>query len=149
LKITVMSLLSVCVLVLAVGTCLGQSGAEKVKAEVLQAENARLKAVVAGDTAALEKIFSDDLTYVHSSGVIDTKAKFIAKLKAGELKYESMQHQDPVVRIYGNTALINGRSAVRALSGGTMQQMTLLFTEVYVKQKGVWQMVCWQSLRLP
>ena len=51
------------------------------------AADARVAALVAGDVAALGAILSDDLHYVHSSGVADTKEAFLANLVSGKTKY--------------------------------------------------------------
>jgi hypothetical protein len=41
--------------------------------EALKAEEARFKAQMSGDGAAMNKLFGDDLVYIHSSTVVDTK----------------------------------------------------------------------------
>jgi len=51
------------------------------------AADARVAALVAGDVAALGAILSDDLHYVHSNGVADTKEAFLANLVSGKTKY--------------------------------------------------------------
>ncbi|HMG12758.1 MAG TPA: hypothetical protein VK571_06270, partial [Gemmatimonadaceae bacterium] len=53
------------------------SGAQEVSGtitveEALQAEDARFKAQMSGDGAAMKKLFGDDLVYIHSSTVVDT-----------------------------------------------------------------------------
>ena len=52
--------------------------------EILAAEKGWAKAVIARDFAALEKIYHDGLIYAHSTGTIETKAEYMAKLRSGK-----------------------------------------------------------------
>ena len=48
--------------------------------EALKAEEARFKAQMSGDAVAMNKLFGDDLVYIHSSTVVDSKKSFIESL---------------------------------------------------------------------
>src|SRR5436190_11375648 len=56
-------------------------------AAVTAADEARVAAMREGDREKLTAIFSDDLRYAHSSGVVDTKASFTDVLATGKTKY--------------------------------------------------------------
>lgn len=117
---------------------------------VRAAETARIAALVANDFAALDRILGDDLTYTHSSAQTDTKAQFIDALKAGKTRYVAMDPIDPQVRVYGTTAVMNGRMNVRILTNGQpVPLIPLTFTSVWVQRDGRWQFVAWQSTRVP
>lgn len=60
--------------------------------EITAAEKAWAKAVTALDYATLEKILSPDLVYAHSTGVIEAKTQYLAKLKSGTQKYDVIYH---------------------------------------------------------
>jgi ketosteroid isomerase-like protein len=125
---------------------------DRIRDEVLQAENARVQAVLKADLAALDPMLASDLTYCHASGVVDEKKQLLDKIKSGELKYEAFQHRDQAVRVYGNTAVLTGVTALRLgapAQGGTALDAVMRFTAVYVKQNGRWQLVAWQTTRLP
>ena len=47
------------------------------------ADDERVAATMAGDRTRLAAIFSDDLRYARSSGVVDTKTSYIAALASG------------------------------------------------------------------
>ena len=122
---------------------------QQVEQEIWQLETRRFEAVVRGDVAALEGILSDDLTYTHATGVFETKAEFLGKIKSGQLKYESFGPEDFRVRVYGPAAVITGIARVKVQVGGQPLSFRLRFTDVYVKRDGRWQMVAWQATRLP
>jgi ketosteroid isomerase-like protein len=115
--------------------------------EIRQLEGRRLRAMMDADTAALDRILGDDLTYTHSNGAVDTKASFLAAIKSGKLKYESVT-TDGQVRVQGDTAVVTGRGAMRVRAGDRQLDMAVRFTDVYVKRDGRWQMITWQSTRI-
>jgi uncharacterized protein YciI len=120
-------------------------GAEQ---EIRELEARRFKAMTDQDTAALDRLLSDDLTYTHSSARVDSKAQFISSIRSGELKYLSIVPDDLKVRVYGNTAVVTGRAAIKVENHDRPTTMELRFTDTYVLQGGGWQMVAWESTRI-
>lgn len=117
-------------------------------APALEADRARFEAQVKGDVAALDKLLASDLTYVHSSGVVETKDEFVAAIKSGKYKYKSIVPEGVTVRSHGDTALVHGKATIEAVSSGRDVHVVLVFTDVWVKRDGRWQMVSWHSTRL-
>jgi ketosteroid isomerase-like protein len=122
---------------------------QQAEQEIRQREARRFEAIVRGDFAALDDILSDDLSYTHATGVHETKAEFVAKLKSGQLKYESLTPEDTLVRVYGTTGVVTGVARVKVQVKGEPLSFHLRFTDVYVKKDGRWQMVAWHATRLP
>lgn len=122
---------------------------QQTEQEIRRQEARRFEAIVRGDVAALEQILSDDLTYTHATGVFETKAEFIGKMKSGQLKYEAFAPEDIRVRVYGTTGVVTGLARVKVQVKGEPLSFQLRFTDVYVKKDGRWQMVAWQATRLP
>jgi len=116
---------------------------------VVNIEKERFAALVSKDYAYLDKVLADDLYYCHSNGLIDTKSSFVQSIKDGKLTYQEMVPEELKVRIYGKTAVITGQCAAKVLSNGQQLNTRFRFTDVYVKNKAGWQMVSWQSLRIP
>jgi ketosteroid isomerase-like protein len=134
------------VALVAAGKNPGASAAEEVQA----VERERVGALVAADVAALERLLGDDLTYTHSTGWVETKAQHLESVRTGALKYEKMEHSGVQARVYGAAAVLTGRSDVRVRSPrGGIIEMQIRFTGVYVKRAGRWQLVAWQSTRIP
>lgn len=115
---------------------------------IITTEKQRFDAQVSKDYAVLEKVLADDLIYNHSNGNSDNKQSFIQSLREGKANYTSIEPQQQRVRLYGNTAVVNGQCAVKMNNNNTPTEFTLRYTDVYVKKGNQWQMVTWQSLRL-
>jgi hypothetical protein len=116
--------------------------------EVESAENRRFEAMLRSDVEALGRLLADDLIYTHSNGIVDTKARYLESLKSGDLKYISIEREDVKLRVYGNTAVITGRGLFKARSRGQELNSRLRFTDVWVRNRGAWRMVAWQSTRI-
>ena len=116
--------------------------------EVLQVQLERMEAFVNRDFAVLNKIMAKEMTYTHTSARLDTKAEMIGFMESGRLRYESMERQEANVRLYGETAVVTGRSRIHVVSGGADLRFGLVFLEVFARKDGRWQSVAWQSTRL-
>ena len=120
-----------------------------IEKQIVELERERLRAMINADSEALNSILSDDLTYIHTTTREDSKKSLIDSLASGRLSYKSMDTDGVKVRIYGDAAVVTGSAAIKVSSGGRLLEFSILFTDVYAKQEGRWQMVAWQSTRKP
>jgi hypothetical protein len=120
---------------------------------VLTAEQTRVAALDAQDVPTLEKLLADDLTYVHASGKVDTKATYLAAIRSGQLHYYSWQPRSMQVRALGkDAAVINGEYAVRVADTRVQPRpfdINIFILSVYARRDGRWQQIAWQSTRDP
>jgi ketosteroid isomerase-like protein len=119
--------------------------AAEVEREVLEADAARVKALVENDVDALEALLADDLTYVHSNGMLDSKASYIDGLRSGRSRYLTMDMSEVSVRSVGDTGLINARFNARVKVGDREVNPVARVLIVYAKRDGRWQMIAWES----
>jgi hypothetical protein len=127
-------------------TAPAQAGPE---AELRRTELARFEAQVKGDTAALRRLLGDDLTYVHSNALTETKDHFIESVAIRRIGYDSVVPLEMGHRVFGATAVGNGKVRVQVQMNGQTIRVDLLFTTVHVRRSGRWQLVAWQSTRVP
>jgi ketosteroid isomerase-like protein len=114
----------------------------KAEEEVRQAENARREAILQNDTAALDRLMANSYMATLDAGDVKTKADEIALDREGSRKIESWEASDVVIRLYGNTAVVTGRAAVKdSLRDEGMRDFTFRFTHVWIKLDGRWQLV--------
>src|SRR6266436_7656059 len=78
--------------------------------EIKNLEETRNQAVLHGDVAALDRMTSDDYTFVTLRGEMRTKSDIRKGFASGSFHYESRHISDLKVRIYENTAIATGRS---------------------------------------
>jgi len=117
--------------------------------EALKAEQDRYAAQMKGDAAAMQRLIGDDLVYIHSSTVQDTKASFIESIRSGNVKYRTMKRGDVKVRTYGCIAIVSGGANFGVTVKGEDRTLNLLFHAVYAKRAAGIKFVSWQATKLP
>jgi len=116
--------------------------------EALKAEDSRYAAQTKSDFDALERLYGDDLVYVHSTAVVDSKASYIERQRSG-LHYRVMRPSDVKVRVFGCLAIITGRGDYEVTQNGQDSSPHLLFTAVWAKRGPNVQFVSWESTPIP
>jgi ketosteroid isomerase-like protein len=117
--------------------------------DIMQCDDRRFKAMVRGDLAALRMVLADSLTYTHSSGVHDTKAQFLGSLTIGQLSYKTIIPEARSVCVYGGVGIVTGTARMEIRARGQDTRYRIRYLAVYVKAQDRWQLVAWQSTRLP
>ena len=113
------------------------------------ADDKRMAAMKSGDRAGLSVIFSDELRYAHSSGVVDTKPSFIETLSSGKTKYLSFDYEERNFTFpSSDIALMTGRVRIRTTAAETTTENFLSFLAVWREEKGQWRFLAWQSCKL-
>lgn len=123
----------------------GQADADAVKASELR----RFEVTTGKDYKTLATLLGDDLVYTHSSAAVDSKASYLESLTSGRVTYKVIKPTDLQVRVFGDLAIIHGVAAMNVDANGQAIVNTLRFTDVWAKRDGRWQMIAWQSTRLP
>jgi len=123
--------------------------AEKLTA-IQAADELRMSAMKSGDRVQLATVFSDDLRYAHSNGVVDTKASFIEVLASGKTKYQLFEYQERNFTFPSpGIALMSGRVRVRASTADSTMDSVLSFLSVWREEQEQWRFLAWQSCRMP
>jgi ketosteroid isomerase-like protein len=116
--------------------------------DVRAAERSWAKAVSAGDAATLNKILGDELIYAHSTGIVDSKKDYIAKIMSGRQKYEGVDHQSMTVKLYGGTAITHSRVHMWGVNQSGKFDDRLMMLHVWLKTALGWQLVAHQTSKL-
>ena len=125
------------------------AGAEDAAA-LIAADEVRVAAMKAADKASLEKVFSDELHYAHSSGVVDLKAELVEAVASGRTKYVGIDYEERKFTFPApGVALMAGRARVQAVSAKGPMDAVLSYLAVWRKEGGEWKFLAWQSCKMP
>ena len=113
--------------------------------EIRALEEERNRAIVHGDAATLERMTSDDYTFVTLRGEMRTKAQIVQTFRAGAAKYQSRDISDLNIRVYGDAAVVTGRAIQKGAENGKDYSGDYWFTRVYVRKGGRWTTVALQT----
>jgi len=88
-------------------------------AALLALEQRRQQALICADVSALRALLAEDLTHIHSTGLVHTKAQFIQHIQTMG-GFANISRAEPEVQVYGDIALLTGatRNTVRLLDSG-------------------------------
>jgi hypothetical protein len=117
--------------------------------DALAAEDARYAAQVGEDFIAMEQLLADDLIYIHSSTVIDSKRSYIDSLQSRAVTYLSMKRSDVSVRILGCVAVITGLGNFDVRLNGKELSVEVRFHSLWARRDGRLQFASWQATRTP
>ena len=115
---------------------------------VRRLDDARIKAMLAGDGAGLARVFSDEVVFVHSDGRSESKADYIKNLTAGDTAYADLKTAEVTARqIAPDVVVLAGAQEMRKKLGPTWSEIKLRFMSVWRNERGTWRMVAWQSMK--
>ncbi len=116
---------------------------------IIDLDKKRMTAMGQKDAATLNELLSDDLIYTHSSARQDTKQSLIDAMVSGKTVYTSVVPSDVKAQDCGDAVVLTGVARISVNSGGNTMNFGVRFTDVYANKGGRWQMVTWQSTKLP
>jgi len=98
-------------------------------------------AVVKADVAFLERVLHEDYTHHRPRGTVENRAQYLENRKARRVDFESLASEEITVRVYGDTAVVTGRSTARGKDQHGAMDEERRWTRVLVRRDGRWQFV--------
>lgn len=121
-----------------------------VESEIRNAERALYEAMIANDGAALAALTSDDLVYVHSTSVAETRTEWLAGVARGLYDYKAIESRGVTIKTYGEVAVMHGIVDMSVATGGRPDEpLHLRFVLVWAREAGRWRLTLRQTTRIP
>src|SRR5581483_12275232 len=133
-----------CISMLVPGICFSQPASKSAaqhdtgkdsEALILRLTHEVLDAELKSDRAAMDRLFTDNYTHTHQSGVFQNKAEFIAMFAPGAQKYRIAEISEVQIRLFGTSAILNGHENINGHH--------YLFSCFWVQEQGTWRMAAW------
>jgi ketosteroid isomerase-like protein len=123
-------------------------------AELTKLLNDFLAGASRNDALMHERFWADDLIYTRSAGVRVNKAEVMNNVRSEPAPKPTdpktiYTAEDIRIQQYGDTAVVAFRLVATTDTGGTKHVANLLNSGTFVKRNGKWQVVNWQSTRMP
>lgn len=113
--------------------------------ELSRLEDAWNEAHLKGDSAALDKLWGEELVVTVPKMPSFSKAQSLAVWKTGRFKFERYQTSDVRIKVLGDVAIATGRVQRTRRMGDRKMEDDWLFTKTYVRTKGGWQVVAYHA----
>lgn len=118
--------------------------------EVASAVEKMRTALLAEDVATLKSLTSEDLTYGHSSGVIENQEQFLEVFASKKTDYQKWDISDLSITFHGKElAMVRHNVIADFASNGNVTTLNLGLMMVWVKEKGTWKLLARQAFRRP
>lgn len=115
---------------------------------IKQLEQDLADAIMAGDADKVARIIADDWAGLGYDGRKASKESFLAGVKAGRDKIESVELGPMEVKLLGNVAVVQGSDIEKSVINGKDTSGTWLWMDVFERRNGVWVVVRSQSARM-
>ena len=117
--------------------------------EVGSAERELYQAMIARDVPLLRDMLADDLVYMHSNGVAESKEAYVEGVAGGLYEYDAIETRYVQHWSHGNVVVRTG--LIRMVVGERdkpKSEAALLFTTLW-RREGRWRLVLRQTTRAP
>jgi ketosteroid isomerase-like protein len=111
------------------------------KSELTKLINDLNQAIVKRDIAFLERVLHEDFTHYRPRGTVENRKQYLEDRKTGRVAFDSLVAEDIKVRLYGDTAVVTYRSAAKGKDPQGEFDEQRLWTRVFVRRDGRWQLV--------
>ena len=106
-------------------------------------------AMIDPTAAALKSITSKDLSYGHSSGLMENQTEFIEALVSGKSDFKSIVLSDQSIALSGkNIALVRHKLKGETFNAGVVGALNLGVLLIWSKEKGEWKLLARQGFKL-
>ncbi len=90
------------------------------------------------DIDTMREIVSEDMIFVHMSGMRQTREDYFADVADGSLTYYTIGMADPVIEIDGDHAIVTYTSILNANAYGAKGTFRMKGSHHYEKRDGAW-----------
>ncbi|WP_341890638.1 nuclear transport factor 2 family protein [Variovorax sp. YR752] len=127
----------------------GSSSSASAEPAVAAAAERLRVAMVDPTPAALRALVSDDLSYGHSGGKVDTQASFISDLLDRKSDFVAIAITDQTIKVVdGHTAIVRHTLTADTNDSGKPGKVALKILGIWQKQGGEWKLLARQAVRL-
>jgi ketosteroid isomerase-like protein len=113
--------------------------------EIIDMERQAREASIRRDADFSARTLAEDYVAITPLGQVTTKQDTVSARKSGQLRYETINVSDMVVRVYGDTAVVTARADVKGHQLGEDFSGPYRYTRVWVRRTGHWQAVSYQA----
>ncbi|MBF9233865.1 nuclear transport factor 2 family protein [Microvirga alba] len=114
---------------------------------ILEADDARRQAMMAGDADALSEILADELVHIHANGRADNKEAYLAMIRRDPDAYRRVDRQEANVSVSSDVGWVTGVQAIVIERNGRRTDAEMSFMSVWVRQGECWRMAAFGATR--
>jgi ketosteroid isomerase-like protein len=106
------------------------------RAQIESLEKQWQQALLADDTAAMDKLLSDDYLGIEANGEVVTKAQQLEHMRSKQLLIAKLQTSDIKIKLVGQIAIVTSLAQITGIIGGEHLQGAFRYTRIYQRLAG-------------
>ena len=122
---------------------------ERDVAELTRLSDAWDKAIIRKDEKAIADNMAEDFRQIDPRANLETKKSFVAGILDPKLTIDPYTVEEFEVRLYGDTALLSGRTHMTGKYDGEVFESNYRYIDIYVRRGGAWKIVSVQVTKFP
>jgi hypothetical protein len=108
------------------------------------------RAMLAFDYSALDEVLSDEVSYIHSTAVVETKAEYFAGMRGGLYEYGAIGILSARTQMFDGVAMTSGvMEMLVGANGSEKGTIRLQHVLVWRLEAGTWRLLLRQATRIP
>ena len=123
--------------------------AQKAEKEIESSIATLNKAMISPDQSTLDKLTAEDLSYGHSTGLVQNKSEFVKDVLSGPVKFFQIDNANQVITITDNTATVRNICSIKGTRDGAPLDLKIGILMIWIKKGDVWKLLARQGYKLP
>jgi len=126
-----------------------QTKKDKIAHHVIALHQKKFDFMISKQFDSLSLLLDADLKYIHSNGWVESKEDLLANLRSEKLVYKQVTVSETKVNLTHHVAIVSGKGLFSVILENQKLEIPLMYSEIYVKQKGKWLLLHRHSNKLP
>ena len=105
------------------------------------------KAMLAPDSLTLRNLTCNELTYGHSSGLLENRDVFVQNLVSKKVDFTSMDLKDQEITVKGDIAWVRHHMTGNVVDSGKTNAVDIKVLQIWTKENGFWKLLARQAVK--
>src|SRR5580693_4914135 len=106
-------------------------------------------AMISKDKSILEKLTAEELSFGHSTGVVENKSEFVQNILSGPTTFSRIDISNQHINPAGDIAIVRNISTISGISKGQPLDLKIGVLMIWKKEGGIWKLLARQGFKLP
>jgi ketosteroid isomerase-like protein len=123
--------------------------AQKAEKEIESSIATLNKAMISPDQSTLEKLTAEDLSYGHSTGIVQNKSEFVKDVLSGSVKFIQIDNANQMITVTDNIATVRNICSIKGTRDGAPLDLKIGILMIWIKKGDGWKLLARQGYKLP
>jgi ketosteroid isomerase-like protein len=125
-----------------------KTNAQTGKKDVESSVEALTKAIISQDSSMLVKLTANELSYGHSTGLVENQTEFVKDILSGPTKFFQIDNTDQNIILADNEAIVRNICSIKGTKSGTPLNVKIGILMVWKKEGASWKLLARQGYKL-